>query len=115
MDKLDRDAILGDVSAAKGDIATFIGALREVIKKMEAKVADGQEYNVLDLHRDLKRCYTQDVFEREILKKMKISQRLDRILGKALAPIHEDFVVSHEVNGRAKPNISELDKYFKGR
>ena len=89
VDKLDRDAILGDVNNATGDIATFIQSLRGVIKTMQAKIEDGEEYTVMELHRDFKRCYTDDVFEHEILKKMKISQRLDRILGKALAPIHE--------------------------
>jgi hypothetical protein len=56
---------------------------------MEMKIQNGEGYTVLELHRDVKRCYTEDVFEHEILKKMKISQRLDRILGKALAPVHE--------------------------
>ena len=88
VDKLDRDAILGDVNNATGDIATFIQSLRGVIKTMQAKIEDGEEYTVMELYRDLKKCYTNDVFEHEILKKMKISQRLDRILGKALAPIH---------------------------
>ena len=88
-DKLDRDAILGDVAMATGDIATFTESLRGVITTMQTKVLEGEEYTVLELHRDVKKCYTEDVFEHDILKKMKISQRLDRILGKALAPIHE--------------------------
>jgi len=89
VDKLDRDAILGDVDNATGDIATFVESLREVIKTTETNIETGQDYTVLELHRDMKKCYTEDVFEHEILKKMKISQRLDRILGKTLAPIHE--------------------------
>lgn len=89
VDKLDRDAILGDADSATGDISTFIEALRGVIKTMEAKIENSEDYTVLALHRDMKKCYTEDVFEHEILKKMKISQRLDRILGKALVPIHE--------------------------
>jgi len=89
VDQLDRDAILGDPNNPKGDIATFIESLREVIKTIETNIENGQDYSVLELHRDLKKCYTEDVFEHEILKKMKISQRLDRILGKTLAPIHE--------------------------
>ena len=89
VDNLDRDAILGDVHNATGDIATFIGSLRRLITTMESKIDNSQDYTVLELHRDMKRCYTEDVFEHEILKKMKISQRLDRILGKVFAPIHE--------------------------
>jgi len=89
VDKLDRDAILGNPDNATGDIATFIESLQEVIKTAESNIETGQEYTVLELHRDLKKCYTEDVFEHEILKKMKISQRLDRILGKTLAPIYE--------------------------
>lgn len=89
VDKLDRDTILGDVDNATGDIAMFIESLRGVIATLESKIQDSQDYTVMELHRDMKRCYTEDVFERDILKKMKISQRLDRILGKALVPIHE--------------------------
>lgn len=89
VDNLDRDAILGDVANASRDIATFIKSLRGVIQTMEMKIQSGEEYTVLELYRDVKKCYTEDVFEHEILKKMKISQRLDRILGKAFAPIHE--------------------------
>lgn len=89
VDKLDSIAILGDPNQPKGDIGTFIASLRELIKTIAAKNEAGEECTVLELHRDLKKCYTEDVFERDILKKMKISQRLDRILGKVLAPIHE--------------------------
>lgn len=90
MDLLDRDAILGNPNSAKGDIATFIESLRNLIKTMEENIEIGKEYTVLALHRDLKKCYTEDhVFAHEILKKMKISQRLDRILGKTLVPIQE--------------------------
>lgn len=89
VDSLDRDAILGDPNHSKGDIAIFIASLREIVNSLEANIENGQDYTVLELHRDLKKCYTEDIFEHEILKKMKISQRLDRILGKTLALIHE--------------------------
>ncbi len=96
VDKLDSVAILGDINSATGDIATFVESLRRVIMTVVAKIENDEEYTVLELHRDLKKCYTEDVFEHEILKKMKISQRLDRIMGKALVPVHE--VSSRGVN-----------------
>ena len=80
---------LGDIHNATGDIATCISSLRGVITTMQTKIQNNLDYIVLELHRDVKKCYTEDVFEYEILKKMKISQRLDRILGKTFAPIHE--------------------------
>ncbi len=89
-DKLDKDAILGDIHNATGDIARFISSLRGVIQAMQLKVQSNTDYTVLELYRDVKKCYTDDVFEHDILKKMKISQRLDRILGKTFAPIHEN-------------------------
>jgi len=89
VDNLDKDAILGDIQDATGDIATCISSLRGVITTMQTKIQNNLDYTVLELHRDVKKCYTEDVFEYEILKKMKISQRLDRILGKTFAPIHE--------------------------
>ena len=96
VDKLDKDAILGSESSATGDIATFIQSLREVISTIETSIQDNQDYTVLMLHRNLKKCYTQDVFENEMLKKMRIASRLDRILGKTLVPIYE--VSSRGVN-----------------
>jgi hypothetical protein len=89
VDNLDKDAILGDIHNATGDIATCISSLRGVITNMKTQIQNNLDYTVLELHRDVKKCYTEDVFEYEILKKMKISQRLDRILGKTFAPIHE--------------------------
>jgi len=88
-DKLDKDAILGDVDNPTGDIATFIESIRALIHLMERKIAAEEEFTALELYQGVKKCYTEDVFERDILKKMKITQRLDRILGKVFASINE--------------------------
>jgi len=88
VDKLD-NAILGN-NYVKGDTATFIESLHNLIKILEKNIETCQDYSVLALHRDMKKCYTEDhIFAHEILTKMKISQRLDRILGKILVPIQE--------------------------
>jgi len=39
--------------------------------------------------RDMKRCYTLDVFENRTAMRVRIANRLDRMLGKIIVPIHE--------------------------
>ena len=95
VDKLDKDATLGNPDNATGDTATFIDNLRNIISNIETRMQENKDegYSVMEFHRDLKRTYTEDVFENQVLKKMHIGSRLDRIIGKLLIPIHE-------VNGR---------------
>ena len=89
VDNLDSDAILGEGTSATSDIATFVTSLRRVIENYYMEVVtNDQQYTVFDLHEDVKRCYTGGIIQNVVLK-AKIAQRLDRILGKALAPIRE--------------------------
>ena len=88
-DKLDKNAVLGNVGNAIGDNATFIISLWALITSMERKIEDERgEYTVLELYQDVKKCYS-DVFLDDISKKTKIIQRLDRLLGKVFVPIYE--------------------------
>lgn len=89
VDNLDKDAILDDTANASDDIKAFVQSLRSVIKKIELEVRTGQGYTVLDLHRDVKQCYMGDVFMHKSSKKWKRMHRLDRIIGKLLAPVRE--------------------------
>ena len=89
VDKLDNFAVLGDVNDATGDVAVFIDSVRKFTMNVGEKIQANEDYTVLELHRDLKKCYTEDVFEDDLLKKMKIGLRIDRILGKVLSPVHE--------------------------
>lgn len=89
VDKLDNVAVLGDMDNATGDVAVFIDSIRKFTLKLGEKIQGDEDYTVLELHRDLKKCYTEDVFEDDLLKKMKIGLRIDRILGKVLSPVHE--------------------------
>lgn len=87
-DKLDENTVLGDVDNATEDIAAFIELIRALITSIGWKIEDRQEYTVLELYQDVKKCYS-DVFQNDISKKTKIIQRLDRILGKVFVPIQE--------------------------
>lgn len=89
VDKLDKSAFLGDVNNASGDVLVFIHSVKQFTINIGQKLQNDDDYTVLELHRDLKKCYTEDVFEDDLLKKMKIGLRIDRILGKVLAPVHE--------------------------
>jgi len=90
VDELDRDTPLGNVESATGKMALFIEAIRRTINTLQDKISSDNdvEYTAGELVRDIKRTYTEDV-SLEVLKKMKITTRLDRILGKILAPLHE--------------------------
>lgn len=85
VDKLDSVAVLGDLS---GDIAKFTSLLQKFTRNLGEKIKNHDDCTVLELYRDLKKCYTDDVFD-NLLKKMNIGLRIDRILGKVLAPVHE--------------------------
>jgi hypothetical protein len=89
VDKLDKDGILGNVNHPTGDVATFIQSLREVIGMIEMRIENSEEYTVGALHRDLKKSYTEEVFATDVLKRMRIGSRLDRLTGKILVPVHE--------------------------
>jgi len=89
VDKLDSSAVLGDVNNASGDVLVFIHSVKQFTINIGQKLQSQDDYTVLELHRDLKKCYTEDVFEDDLLKKMKIGLRIDRVLGKVLAPVHE--------------------------
>ena len=89
VDKLDNSTILGDSNDADGDVRAFIQSVKDFTNNIGQKLQSDDDYTVFELHRDLKRCYTEDVFEDDLLKKNKIGLRIDRILGKVLAPVHE--------------------------
>ena len=89
VDNCDKDCVLGDINTAAGDVAIFIQSLRELIGLLEDRIESGQEYTVGSLHRDLKKTFTDDVFANEVLKRMRIGSRLDRLFWKILVPVHE--------------------------
>ena len=87
-DKLDKDTILGDLDNPTEDIAIFIESIRALVHFMERTIAVEGDFTILKLHQDVMKCYS-DVFQDDFSKKMKLKQRLDRILGKLFAPIYE--------------------------
>jgi hypothetical protein len=89
VDNMDKEGVLGNITEAMGDIATFIQSLREIIGKIEMHIQENEDYTVPSLQRDIRKCYTEDVFANEVLKRMRIGSRLDRLLGKILVPVYE--------------------------
>ena len=89
VDNIDKDSVLGDVEQATGDMATFIQSLRELISILEDRIEKKQEYSIGSLQRDLKKTFTEDVFSTEVLKRMRIGSRLDRLFWKIFVPVHE--------------------------
>jgi hypothetical protein len=89
VDNLDKEGVLGNVNSASGDTATFMQSVREIIGSLEEKIENGEEYTVSTLYRDLKKSYSDDLFATEVLKRMRIGSRIDRLLGKIFVPVHE--------------------------
>jgi hypothetical protein len=81
--------ILGDVNNFTGDVATFVQSIRELISMLEERIESRQEYKVSTLQHDLKKTFTEDVFSTEVLKRMRIGSRLDRLFWKIFVPVHE--------------------------
>jgi hypothetical protein len=89
IDNVDKDGVLGDLTTATGDVVTFVNSMRELIGVLEERIDTTQDYTVAQLHADLRKTYTEDVFASEVLKRMRIGSRLDRLFWKILVPVHE--------------------------
>jgi hypothetical protein len=89
VDNIDKDGVLGDVNNPTGDIATFIQSIRELIGLLEERIESKQDYTVNTLHKDLRKTYTEDVFATEVLKRMRIGSRLERLFWQIFVPVHE--------------------------
>lgn len=87
-DKLDENTVL-DLGDVTGETVKFIRLLRHLIASIGQRIEDDrEEYTALNLYVDVMNCCS-NVFEHDKLKKAKIKQRLDRILGKVFASIDE--------------------------
>merc|ERR1740124_1774534 len=90
VDNLDKDKIL-DEEDADGDLDAFVDNLKQFRKRLKSIMTSSEqcEYTAAEMIRDLKRCYNIDIFESRPSIRVRIANRLNRLLGKILVPIHE--------------------------
>lgn len=90
VDKLDIDAIFGDVDMDDdGDMDEVVENLQQLQRRLATIAQDDQEYTVEELHRDIKHCYTGDLFESKPSLRIRIGHRIDRLIGKIIVTIFE--------------------------
>lgn len=94
VDGLEKDVLLGedmDDDDDDGDLDAFIDNLKQFRQRVKGIAASSgqQEYSVEGMVCDLKRCYNVDLFENRSSMRVRIANRLDRLIGKILVPIYE--------------------------
>lgn len=93
VDGLDKDGLLGEDmdDDDDGDLDAFVDNLKQFRQRVKGICASSeqQEYSVEEMVRDLKRCYNADLFENRSSIRVRIANRLDRLIGKILVPIYE--------------------------
>ncbi len=92
VDALDKDSILNDDNVDEDEtqaVEAAFAALTQLTERLSSIANSEYEYTVESLVLDLKRCYSDEVFEGFPRIKVKFERRLDRIVGKLLVPVNE--------------------------
>ena len=92
VDNLDQFPIYGSLSAddeATTAVQASLNALSSVSSRLRELVGSDVEYTIENLNDDLKKCYSDEVFEGFPWLKIKFEKRLERLMGKLIAPIFE--------------------------
>ena len=92
VDSLDIDPVIGgdaEDDDNEGHLETFGYNIKQFIQRLQDLASGGIEYSVDEMVRDIKRCYTVDLFDNRPSIRVRIGYRLDRLLGKIIVPIYE--------------------------
>jgi hypothetical protein len=89
VDALDTEPVIGEDADDEGDMDIFVENLRQYQQRLQDLGTGDVEYTVDEMVRDVKRCYSDDVFEDRASMRVRIANRLDRMLGKITVPIYE--------------------------
>lgn len=91
VDKLDTERILGDDVEEDdgGDLDAVVDRLLDLSRRLEKMAESEEDYTVEELDRDMKRCYSVDVFENSPGLRARVGHRIERFLGQIIVPIYE--------------------------
>lgn len=90
IDGLDVTPIMGvDAEEQDDDLSIVQSKLLELKDRLLEMSTSNSDYGIDELERDVKKCYTDDVFEENPALRMKVAHRLDRWIGKIVVPIYE--------------------------
>jgi Bromodomain/PWWP domain len=91
VDVIDKEPVFGmdDQDDEEGDLQAFLENISQYQKRLEDAILNDTEYSVDEMVRDIKRCYSTDLFENRPSFRACIASRLDRLVGKMVVPIYE--------------------------
>lgn len=92
VDALDKESVIGEDAEDdddEGDLDICVDNLKQFQQRLKDIGSPEHEYTVDEMVRDMKRCYNVDLFENRPSMRIRISNRLDRMLGKIMVPIYE--------------------------
>lgn len=90
LDGIDEMPIMGEDAEEKDeDLEIVKENLLRLKSRLEEMSTSNSDYGIDELEGDVRKCYTEDVFENNPVLRMKIAHRLDRWIGKIVVPIYE--------------------------
>lgn len=92
VDSLDVDPVIGeyaDDDDDEGHLEIFASNVEQLRKRLQDLASGDVEYTVDEMVRDINRCYSVDVFDNRPSIRVRIGNRLDRMIGKIIVPIYE--------------------------
>ena len=90
VDKLDTVHLFGErCKDEEEDVDIVVTRLHKVLSKLRQLAAEEEEYSIEEFESEIRRCYTEDIFEFNPSIKTRLSNRLDRLVGKIVVPVYE--------------------------
>jgi hypothetical protein len=90
VDSLDKEPVFTDeILTTKRDVVEVVNNLKAYRDNLEDMSVKEEDHTMEEFIEKLKACYSGDLLEDDPAMKMKFQNRLDRLVGKIYAPLHE--------------------------
>ena len=90
VDKLDTVHLFGEkCKDEEEDVDIVVARLNKILSKLRQLAADEEEYSIEEFESDIRRSYTEDIFEFNPSIRARLGNRLDRLVGKIVVPVYE--------------------------
>ena len=90
VDKLDTEPFFGKLEQRGTEVDIVVQRLNSYHTQMlEVVRTPNVEYSVEAFYKDLRKCYTEDVLEDDLVTRNRFASRLDRLFWKYAIPLHE--------------------------